>query len=196
MTQVRKPRNIDYEQSSRLQSRLISIGIRPPEGWEVFVVDAPRGQARANSKTCTVPKWATIHDNYKNISPDFELYYAAHEIAHAYNFEVNGNCADHDAAFYGFFKEHCPAYLWHHELNYRKREPKKAGISDIPEENIAQGNDAPDDVHVAIAAGPTEDLTQLRAEAIKTDPKLKKYLPNVEDRELKSYLRGYFQHSI
>lgn len=194
--QIRKPRNIDYAQSARLQSRLIEMGISWPTGWEVYVVDANRGHARASSKTCTVPKWATIKDVKGKVSNDYEVYYAAHEIAHAWNLQVYGNVVDHNDTFYEFFKKHCPPNLWHYELNYKTREPKKAGISDDPKVNEARKHgfeEIRNDFPVAQAAGPTLDVSELRDAAIKIDPRLRSRLANMADHEVRSYVTGWFK---
>ena len=192
--QVRKPRNIDYEQSARLQSRALTAGIDLPPGWELFVTASTCGRARVNSKTVTVPLWATIKDGEGKASADYELYYVAHEAAHAWNYHVNENVCDHNDAFYGFFKQYCPPALWHHELNYKKTAPKRAGISADPATNVNNAGEVPPVIQgYAMAAGPALDVATIRADAIAPDPRLKEKLANVRDDEVRSYVRGWFQ---
>jgi len=191
--QVRKPRNIDYAESSRLQSRVFALGMDIPPGYELYVTASRIGRFRVNSLTCTVPLWATKHDFKKNPDPEFEVYYAAHELAHAWvYFRGETERASHGANFYKEFKRLCPPNLWHHELGYKKREATKAGISIDPAKNANRdAYDTP--ARDTQAADPLPlDLSELVKRAIKKDPRIRKPLMMLPDREKKSYIRGWF----
>lgn len=191
MTNIRKPRNIDYDQSARLQSKCIANDITLPPGWELYVTKSNRGQARSNSQTCTVPLWATVKDFAGKVAPDFELYYAAHEAAHAWNYH-NGDRPDHGPKFYKEFKRLCPANLWHYELSYKKRNAKAAGISANANDNIAAAvGGCPVKERYPLAAGPTDDT--MYDDYVNANPKLARALEkrNIPDHDRKSFIRGW-----
>lgn len=193
--QVRKPRNINYEQSARLQSRAITAGIDLPPGWELYVTDSAVGRTRSNSKTCTVPLWARTYAFTGTKCPDFDLYYVAHEAAHAWNYHNGDNNANHGPLFYVEFKRLCPPELWHHELGYKTREAKRAGIHTDPLLNIQE--------KTPVSSRPAHRITDSDivrqceedtiAEAIRIDPRLKKLLAQIEDKNKVSYIRGWFK---
>lgn len=191
--QVRKPRNIDYAQSSRLQSKAIAAGIDLPPGYELYVTDSRNGRFRVNSLTCTVPLWATKTDFKNKPNDDFELYYAAHEAAHAWvHYDAIRDSSSHGPRFYEHFKRLCPANLWHHELGYKTRESKKAGISEDPATNEATAYGFENIRPVPIAAGPTQDDAAYE-DYVRANPKLAAALKkrHVPDHERKSFIRGW-----
>ena len=202
---ARRPRNIDEVQSARLQSRAILAGIILPPGYELLVTDSRCGRHRSATKTCTVPLWAVSVDFTGKVSTDFELYYAAHEAAHAWVCHNNErDSGPHGPNFYKHFKRLCDPALWHHELGYKTREAKRAGIDPNPKVNaIAALPDAPaavrDTVDAMVSKTPRRTYRpsmtdeQIRADAIKRDPRLKKLLANVPAVEVASYVRGWFQ---
>ncbi len=204
--QVRLPRNIDYEQSARLQSRAITSNIDLPPGWELYVTNSNIGRARSNSKPCTVPLWATVKDAKGKPDSDFELYYVAHEAAHAWVHHNDGDVENHSPEFYKWFKTLCPPKLWHHELRYKKSHAKRAGIDPNPLVNLRYGkpveveddprDDAPVQRRVKQQVRPSIDYDGL----ITSDPKLgraiKKYrAQGATDDNVKSYVRGWFKKS-
>jgi predicted metal-dependent hydrolase len=87
-------------------------------GWRFYVVDQNRGWCNKTTKTITIPSWAIQrnHDGYN-------VYYIAHELAHSDTWDIHG------PKFMARFMELCPAELWYHELEYKPRSAKAAGIS-------------------------------------------------------------------
>lgn len=204
----RRPRNIDDVQSARLQSRAIVAGIDLPPGYELLVTDSRCGRHRSSSKTCTVPLWATKRDFNGDASTDFELYYAAHEAAHAWVcVNKERDSGPHGPNFYKHFKRLCDPTLWHHELGYKTREAKRAGIVPSPEANRlravatrrADAIDALPDAPAAVrdtvnrmVSTPTQDDTAYD-DYIKNNPKLQRALKAraIPDRDVKSFVRGW-----
>lgn len=89
------------------------------QGWKIFVTSQTRGWVRPQARWITIPEWAIT----KGLGPNYWVYYAAHEMAHAYGFH------NHGPQFMDKFKELCPPELWCYELGYKPREAKAAGIS-------------------------------------------------------------------
>lgn len=83
----------------------------------IFVVDQRRGRAYYTRHCLTVPLWA-----YR-AGIGYFLYYLAHELAHFFSPE-----AGHGPSFMIWFKKLCPPQYWHHELKYKPRNAKAAGI--------------------------------------------------------------------
>ena len=185
--QVRLPRNIDYDASAKFQSRLITLGILPPPGWEVYVTNSNCGRARINSKTCTVPTWA--FNSIKVMDPDYCVNYAAHEITHAWIHHEGGDISLHNQAFYKKLKEICPPELWHHELTYKGTAANRAGIDSDPSVNEARKYGIEElRQPVKIAAGPSEDIYDAY---VKANPKLAKRLTKIPAHERKGFIRGW-----
>lgn len=212
--QVRKPRNINDTLSGELISRVLILDIPVPPGVTMYVTDSNTGRFRVNSMTVTVPLWAYNHTHKKTKDdPRYAIYYIAHELAHAWVY-VNGESRDrqggddsmHGKKFYKEFKRLCPPDLWHYELEYKPQDAKRAGISPNPKVNaIAALPDAPaavrDTVDAMVSTTPRRTYPpsmtdkQIRADAIKRDPRLKERLAQVPDREVKSYVVGWFKKS-
>ena len=191
---ARRPRNIDEAQSARLLSRVIAAGLTIPPGYDLLVTDSRCGRHRRSTQTCTVPLWATKADFTGTANADFELYYAAHELAHAWVY-VNGtrDCGPHGPKFYEQFKRLCPPALWHHELGYKTREAKRAGISPNPMDNkLTALPDAPAAVRATVDTYVAATDNELRRAAIKRDPRIEKKLAATPDRDVKSFIRGWF----
>ena len=196
----RKPRNINEVLSGQLQSRVITADIPVPPGVTIYVTDSNNGRYRPNIKTVTVPVWAYNHAIKKtNDDPEYAIYYVAHELAHAWVDHDGGkDDSPHGRKFYAWFKKLCPPHLWHYEIEYKPRDAKRAGIDPSPgiNEAVARADGNPKATSVPpvqLAAGPTTDVSQLRKDAIATDPRLKTKLANVRDDDVKSYVRGWFQ---
>lgn len=194
---MRRPRNIDEVQSARLQSRAILAGIDLPPGVELLVTDSRVGRYRPTSQTCTVPLWATKRDFNGKASTDFELYYAAHEAAHAWvDYNKERDRASHGPAFYKHFKRLCDPVLWHHELGYKTREAKRAGIVPNPEANrlraVAGRTPLPDTSNPASVVSPVQDDARYD-DYINANPKLQRALKAraIPDRDVKSFVRGW-----
>lgn len=192
----RRPRNIDEVQSARLQSRAILAGIDLPPGYELLVTDSRCGRHRAATKTCTVPLWAVSVDFNGTISTDFELYYAAHEAAHAWVcHNKERDSGPHGPAFYKHFKRLCAPALWHHELGYKTREATRAGISLNPMDNKLDAlPDAPTAVRDTVdrMVAPKQDDTAYD-DYVNANPKLQRALTAraIPDRDRKSFIRGW-----
>lgn len=192
----RRPRNIDETESARLLSRVILAGYDIPPGYELLVTDSRCGRHRRSVKTCTVPLWATKRDFDGDVNADFELYYAAHELAHAWVY-VNGtrDCGPHGPKFYEQFKRLCPPALWHHELGYKTREATRAGISPNPMDNKLDAlPDAPPAIRANVdkMIAPAQDDTAYD-DYINANPKLQRALKAraIPDRDVKSFVRGW-----
>ena len=192
----RKPRNIDEVLSGQLQSRVITANMPVPPGVTIYVTDSNNGRYRASIKTVTVPVWAYNHATKKtNDDSEYAIYYVAHELAHAWvHADGKGDDSTHGARFYKWFKKLCPPQLWHYETEYKPRDAKRAGISTDPATNVNNAGEVPPIVQgYAMAAGPSPDISDIRRDAIASDPRLKDKLANVRDDEVKSYVRGWFQ---
>jgi hypothetical protein len=193
MTNRRKPRNINAKLTEEFNQRLRALGMdkHAELGYVLYVTDAVRGRCRYSVKDITVPSWTLKKDD-----PGYALYYACHEIAHAFTFEKFGK-RNHGPDFVREFMRICPAELWHHELGYKAKSAKAQGISTDVKANIALAqklfHGQPVPAPIKKAAGPTDDAATMRRKAVERDPRLSKYLTNVSDAELVSYLRGYFQ---
>ncbi len=189
----RRPRNINEVESARLQSRAILAGIEVPPGVELLVTDSRVGRYRSATKTCTVPLWATKRDFNGNDNADFELYYAAHEAAHAWVDHDNvKDRSSHGPYFYKWFKTLCDPKLWHHELGYKTREAKRAGIDPNPLVNLRCGTPLPDTSNTASVVSPVQDDARYD-DYINANPKLQRALKAraIPDRDVKSFVRGW-----
>jgi hypothetical protein len=88
----------------------------------LYVTDTNTGRVKFKNwkvTTITIPLWAHLDDR-----EGYEVYYLAHELAHAY-----GDGWQHNATFYKWFDLICPEEYQHYELEYKPRAAKAAGIS-------------------------------------------------------------------
>lgn len=99
------------------------------EGIAGCITDSVVGRAKFDGRF-TVPLWAYDKrfkgKNYRGEEGYF-IYYVAHELAHQLRYKKYGMDGVHDYKFYEIFKEICPNYLQHFELNYIKTS-RKYGI--------------------------------------------------------------------
>ena len=190
---ARRPRNIDEVQSARLQSRAILTGIELPPGYELLVTDSRCGRHRAATKTCTVPLWATKANFTGKTDTTFELYYAAHEAAHAWVSHNNErDSGPHGPNFYKHFKRLCDPALWHHELGYKTREAKRAGIHPDAAVNVRR-TQLPDTSNGVTVARPVQQDDTAYDDYVNANPKLQRALTAraIPDRDRKSFIRGW-----
>jgi len=96
-------------------------------GWRFYVVDQTRGQCYAIHKVITIPAWI-----FRKKTLDYKIYYICHEMAHAYDMCKH----NHGHEFMEWFKKICPTEYQHHELGYKPRNARAAGISDITNETL------------------------------------------------------------
>lgn len=126
------PRNIDYEQSSKLFSKitdsiiLYNRKLLEAQGWQFFVVDQTRGACYHARRRITIPIWAL------QCNIEYLEWYISHEMAHAFA----GHTAKHGEYFMAWLQAICPAYALHHETSYKPRNAKSIGISSDMETNI------------------------------------------------------------
>ena len=91
-------------------------------GWNFYVVSQRRGYCYYNAHVITVPLWA-----YNHKDPEYQIYYLAHEMAHA----IAGEHANHGPSFMAAFISLCPAHLLKYEIEYKPRNAAKAGIYNL-----------------------------------------------------------------
>lgn len=89
------------------------------DGWRFYVTNQKRGYCWAKHKIITVPAFAAER------SLEYKIYYLCHEMAHAFDMCKH----QHGPEFMEWFKTVCPPNLWHHEIDYKPRNAKAAGIS-------------------------------------------------------------------
>jgi hypothetical protein len=125
----RRPKKIMHEQSKELRERLANLNIQIPDDYEIYVTDTAKGWHNRKNQTITVPLWAynALGENKQHQNdPEYVIYYACHEIAHAL-----APLDAHGPKFMKAFMEICPNHLHHYELNYKPRNAKAAGISQL-----------------------------------------------------------------
>ncbi len=185
--QIRLPRNINEVLSGKLQTRVSESNIPVPPGWDIYVTDSNKGYARSNSQTCTVPT-----HSYQCDHPNHVIYYIAHELAHAWVHVNGGDISKHGKAFYKEFKRLCPPSLWHYEIGYKKHHAVRAGIDTIPAKNINAANGGlPTTPRRTFRPSATD--ADVKREAIRRDPRLKKKLAGLPDDKVRGYINGWFK---
>jgi hypothetical protein len=93
--------------------------------WRVYCVDAARGYCH-DSKVITIPIWAIDRDL------STKIWYICHEMSHA----IVGAWHHHDQTFMKKLIEICPKEAIHHELGYKPRNARAAGIGVITMDDI------------------------------------------------------------
>ena len=88
------------------------------QGWKFYIVAQSRGYCAYQWKTITIPQWVMK----KPIGE--QIWYFAHEMAHAYS-PKDGM---HGPEFMAQLIRICPAEHIHWELTYKPRNAKAAGI--------------------------------------------------------------------
>ena len=120
---------VDILESQIYQSFRDSFFFLDARGWRFFPVQQTRGFCKYSSKIITIPIWIFSRKDSK----EYVIYYLAHEMAHAMLHEKRIRCS-HGQAFMEEFKRICPVELQHHELAYKPKNAKAAGISKISNE--------------------------------------------------------------
>jgi hypothetical protein len=101
-----------------------------PDDVRIFAVNQVSGAYSSRKKWITIPLWAINDAKKKNVEEhDYVTYYIAHELAHAITWVKVGSRVNHGPEFMKEFKNLCPKRLWHHEIGYKPRNAKAAGIS-------------------------------------------------------------------
>lgn len=129
---MRKPVRIDNFMTTALRKALQERAIEVPATVTLYVTNTKRGRFCKKNKNITVPTWAlelnpggaSVHEN----NPEYAIYYACHEIAHALSEVSRVRGVMHSPEFYDRFKEVCPAHLQHFEINYKPQLSAAAGI--------------------------------------------------------------------
>lgn len=105
-------------------------------GWNFYSVDQRVGRCYYRHKIITIPKHAIMH---KQIT--YKIWYISHEMAHAFNtfVTVNGAIRVYDSHGPHFMEQLiriCPPDCVKHELGYKPRNAKSAGIGENKPFNI------------------------------------------------------------
>jgi len=124
-----KPRKIMAKKTkfiNDINSDIITFVVH--RGWHIYVTRTNRGMCYGHKKIITVPFWVFEKEGAKR-GKDYYLYYMFHELAHALVIELTGDYhGAHGKAFMRYFKSICPVHLQHHELDYKPKLAKAAGI--------------------------------------------------------------------
>lgn len=125
-----KPRNIDKSYNAKLLDQLpesVRNHLRNlvRDEWRIYCVDAVRGMCWRD-KVITIPIWA-IEKNFST-----KVWYLCHEMAHAFV----GVSQHHNQVFMEKLIEICPKEFIHHELGYKPRNARAAGIGQITMDDI------------------------------------------------------------
>lgn len=88
------------------------------DGWRIYCVSQSRGRCYGRERVITIPLWATKRDR------TFITWYISHELAHAYDRCLH----NHGPQFMEWLKQICPADSIQHELGYKPRNARAAGI--------------------------------------------------------------------
>lgn len=123
---IRLPKNIDARLTNMLVKsasyHILLSWITPliGDGWQILVTTQSRGYCHAARRIITIP----IHATSK--PADYLTWYLAHEIAHAYDQCMH----NHGKEFMEWLIKICPNDCIHHELGYKPRNAKQAGITE------------------------------------------------------------------
>lgn len=127
-----KPRKIihDIDLNNRMNIILDKHKKHIPNGWKFVVVDQIGGNCYYDYSYITIPKWVF----YDMCCENYCEYYICHELAHidnAIRWVKNNKSVykAHGKEFMKQFKMICPTELQHHELDYKPRSAKAAGIT-------------------------------------------------------------------
>jgi hypothetical protein len=91
------------------------------DGWRIYSVDQNRGRCYSQAKLITIPVWV-IRDYISD--PTKKVWYIAHEISHA----IDRCKHSHGPEFMEILIRVCPPNAIHHELGYKPRNARSAGI--------------------------------------------------------------------
>ena len=124
-----KPRNISPDGMRELflgvpESVKVYARTLRDNGWRFYAVDQRRGYCLWAAKVITIPCWAILAQTIP-----YKTWYISHEIAHAIALQRD-NCRGHGPDFMRALQEICPPDCIHHELGYKPRLAKAAGIVD------------------------------------------------------------------
>jgi hypothetical protein len=124
-----KPKNISTKGMQELfvgvpESVKVYARTLRDNGWRFYAVEQARGACYYSEKVITIPVWAILRRTVP-----YKTWYISHEIAHAIAM-ARDNCGDHGPDFMKALQEICPLDCVHHELGYKPRLAKAAGIVD------------------------------------------------------------------
>lgn len=104
--------------------------------WKIKVAKQNNGWCLVRERMIVLPEWLWVPWSKEaarlGAQPGYKVWYIAHELAHAFDFKVNGWNKDrgpHDEFFMAQLKRICPENVIHYELEYKPRLAKAAGIS-------------------------------------------------------------------
>ena len=122
----KKPRNIDIQGTRELflkQPESVKEWARGlvADDWRFYLVHQQRGYCDMPSRIITIPAWAT---NELKEGKGFLTWYICHEMAHAYDKCRHG----HRKEFMQWLIKICPSNCIQHEMGYKPRNAKAAGI--------------------------------------------------------------------
>lgn len=92
--------------------------------WRIYVAEQDTGWCLNSARVIIYPSWLFTSSNPKERSLSFRIWYLSHELAHAMD-ECKHN---HGPEFMHWLKVICPPEAIHHELGYKPRNAKAAGI--------------------------------------------------------------------
>jgi hypothetical protein len=119
-----KPANVDYS-AMPLLFKDVPTHIKEiakqiiTDGWNIYTVNQSRGYCNYDAKLITIPVWCmnTRH------GAGYKIWYISHELSHVFTRGDN-----HGTRFMNKLIEICPDEFIHHELGYKPRNAKAAGI--------------------------------------------------------------------
>lgn len=94
--------------------------------WRFYAVSQTRGYCLYRERVITIPTWVININKTPDITK--KIWYIAHEIAHAL---TSPKHKPHGPEFMENLKLVCPPDCIHHELGYKPRNAKAAGIWNI-----------------------------------------------------------------
>jgi hypothetical protein len=110
-----------------LQDGIISLKEKKDRPWTLLLTNQSRGWCSPRRREITIPTW--VSSDKRKESGEF-VWYVAHEISHAWDFEEKTYQAKrpHGPSFMKWLKVFCPKEFLFFELGYKPREAAMAGI--------------------------------------------------------------------
>lgn len=129
-----RPNNIWIDGMSKIFAdvpesvKVFARQLRDERGWNFYAVDQRVGRCYYHHKVITVPKHAIL-----NPQLTYKIWYVSHEMAHAFNtFQTESGVMraydSHGPKFMEQLIRICPENAIKHELGYKPRNAKSAGI--------------------------------------------------------------------
>ena len=96
------------------------------QDWKFCAVNQQRGYCHYDGKVITIPVWVISNRDITE-----KIWYICHEMSHA----LVAPYAKHGPLFMNKLQEICPPDCIHHEISYKPRNARSAGISSNPSIN-------------------------------------------------------------